>query len=309
MNSIAAPGTTARPAINPGYYAVLITILIWAGFFISLRAGAKSILSTADIALIRFGVPALFLAVMAWRRRSKILATRKRYLLGILCGAGVPFFFMNATGMHYAPVAHGSTLVPGTLPLFVTTIALLFYKETLSRHRAMGLVFIIIGILVLLGSAISDTATNQWQGHVMFLGSSLLWACFTISMRMSGLTALEGAAVFSIGSMVILAALGLGGLIESHMHEAPVEQLLLQFVLQGLLVGLVAGFCYGYAIAQLGAEKTAAIGAFTPVLASLIAIPVFNELVDFNSGLGMVLITIGTLFASHIFYRSSNSPT
>ncbi len=138
----AIPKSTASPSfggINPGYFAVFTTLLIWAGFFISLRAGAKSVLTSADLALIRFGVPALFLSGLAWRRRDKILATPKRYLLGILCGAGLPFFFISATAMQYAPVAHGSTLVPGTLPLFVTAIAILFYKESLSRHRAWGL--------------------------------------------------------------------------------------------------------------------------------------------------------------------------
>lgn len=292
------------PRINPGYYAVLITLLVWAGFFISLRAGAKSVLTTADLALIRFGVPALFLSGFAWRRRHKIMATQKRYLLGIVCGAGLPFFFLNATGMQYAPVAHGSTLVPGTLPLFVTAIALLFYRESLSRHRALGLALILSGVGVLIFTSLKDTSPDLWQGHLFLLAASLFWACFTVSMRMSGLTPLEGASVFSLGSLLMLVILAFTGHVDSRLSEASGEQLLFQLIVQGLMVGLVAGFCYGFAIARLGTEKTAAIGAFTPVLASLIAIPVFAEFVDINAGLGMLLITIGTLLASHIFYRA-----
>lgn len=292
---------------NLGYPAVLVTLLVWVGFFISLRASAQSVLTIADIAQIRFTLPAIFFSCIVFKQRKKIAQVPKRYLVGIICGSGLPFFYLGATGMQYAPVAHGSTLIPGTLPLFVTSIAVFVFKEPLSRSRKWGLSAICIGIAVLLSSAVISFDLLLLQGHLYFLSASFLWAIFTISMRMSGLNAFEGAGISALGSLLLLGPYLLLSGDQFHFHIAPVDELLFQFVVQGLCVGLIAGFSYGFAISRLGAEMTAAFGSFTPVLAGVIAIPVFNEWLDFSSILGMVFITLGTLLASEIFKKTDNN--
>ena len=293
--------------INLGYPAVFVTLLVWVGFFISLRAGAKSVLTIADIAQIRFTLPAIFFCYIVFKQRKKIIQVPKRYLIGIICGSGLPFFYLGATGMQYAPVAHGSTLIPGTLPLFVTGIAVLVFKEPLSRSRKLGLSAIGVGILILLSSALMSFDMQLFKGHLYFLFASLLWAIFTISMRMSGLNAFEGAGVSAFGSLLLLGPYLLLSGDQFHFHIAPANELLFQFIVQGVCVGLIAGFSYGFAISRLGAEMTAAFGSFTPVLAGLVAIPVFGEWLNLSSIFGMLFITLGTLLASEVFRKTDNN--
>ncbi len=169
-----------------GYAAILVTVLLWSGFFISLKGGAISALQPADIALVRFLVPSLILLPFVMKHKAALKAVPNKYLTGIVLGSGLPYLLVAGTAMHFAPVAHGSALIPGTLPLFVSAIAVLFYQQSLSHHRIIGLSTVLLGIFVFLLSNIGEEYNwSQLQGHAMFLVGSLMWAVFTISARVA----------------------------------------------------------------------------------------------------------------------------
>ena len=78
------------------------------------------------------------------------------------------------------------------------------------------------------------------------------------------------------------------------------NELAWQFFVQSMLVGLFTGFSYGYAINALGAERTAAMGALTPVLASLLAIPLLHESIGLAAIFGLCFVCVGVVFASGV---------
>ncbi|WP_038218672.1 MULTISPECIES: EamA family transporter, partial [Vibrio] len=114
-----------------GYLAIGTTLLLWSGFFLSLKAGASGLLTPADIALTRFLLPALLLSPLVWRTRHQLQNVPIRYLIGLFIGCGLPYLLMTSHAMHYVPVSDGSALVPGVLPLFVSGIAVLLFKQPL----------------------------------------------------------------------------------------------------------------------------------------------------------------------------------
>jgi drug/metabolite transporter (DMT)-like permease len=63
-------------------------------------------------------------------------------------------------------------------------------------------------------------------------------------------------------------------------------------------VGIFSGWFYAKAISNLGAEKTSAIGALTPIVASLIAFIFLQEALEFLPLLGLCFTSVGVLFAS-----------
>ena len=99
-----------------GWAAALATVLLWSGFFLSLRLGAEEKLPPQALALLRFGIPALLLLPYYWRHRTRLHSVPLRWQLAMLAGAGLPFFWLGATGMQLAPVAQGSALIPGKAP-------------------------------------------------------------------------------------------------------------------------------------------------------------------------------------------------
>ncbi|EGU42279.1 DMT family transporter [Vibrio splendidus] len=295
-----------------GYLSITVTLLIWASFFLSLKGGANSNLTPADIALTRFFIPTLLLLPLVWKARNIVTAVPARYLLGMFIGSGLPYLLVAGTAMQFVPVSHGSALVPGTLPLFVTGIAVLFFKQPLSRHRVAGLAMVLFGIVLFLGASLSSLNFEYTKGHLLFLCGSLMWAIFTISARVANLNALVSAGFISLCSTLLLVLLIVTGTLPSHLADTPIAQwpfteLAVHSAVQGVGAGLIAAFTYLYAVKTLGAERSAAFGSATPAIATLLAIPLFGEIPDTLTWLALGSICIGSLVASNIFMRNDQS--
>ncbi len=294
-----------EPVLNlQGALAMLATLLIWVGFLLSLRAEGQSPLTGTDLALMRFGLPALLFLPWLLRCRARLGAIRWRYGAMLMLG-GLPFFYLISLGSGYAPAAHAGALVPGTAPLFVTGLAVLVFKEPLPRKRLLGLAVILLGVLVLLGSALLDLQQGYWRGHLAFLGASLLWACYTLGLRVIGIGALEATALLCSGSLLGLGLLLAFGLVESNLNATPWAAIWPFLLAQGLGAGVIGGFTYGVAIRQLGAEKTAALGSFTPALAALAAIPLLGESLALSGMIAVLVIMLGVALASGLKWRRS----
>jgi drug/metabolite transporter (DMT)-like permease len=204
--------------------------------------------------------------------------------------------------MRFASVADGSTLVPGALPLFVSLLAFLLLGQKITSTRRNGLLLVLIGVLLMLVFSLNHAAAGLWQGYSLFLFGSLLWAAFTLALRRSGLEALEGAAVVTFGSIPLL---GLDLLLSSEplqLHHLPFNVLATQILLEGIGVGLVSTISYAYAVAKLGADRAAIAGALTPVVATLLAIPLLGEVPPASAVIGMALIIAGIVLANHRQY-------
>ncbi|MGF1696424.1 DMT family transporter [Vibrio lamellibrachiae] len=303
-----------------GYLAIITTILLWSGFFLSLRGGAISALTPADMALTRFLIPALVLLPITFYSRKLIFSVPKRYLVGMVVGGGLPYLLIAGLAMNYATVSDGSALVPGTLPLFVSAIAVSLFAQPLSQHRKIGLVMIVLGISLFLWSGISEAETTLVQGHVLFLFGSMMWAIFTICARIANLPALVCAGLISLVSFVLLLLLivtnsiesslfvfGSGQSWSSNIENWPYQELFGHLLLQGVGAGLIASFTYLHAISKLGAERTAAFGSLTPVIATLLAIVIFGEVPPVTTWVGLVCICTGSIVASNVFMREDAS--
>ena len=278
-----------------GLGALAITLLIWAAFFLSLRAGAKAHLAPEELALVRFGPAGLVFLPVLVARWQRIAAVPLPTLMSIFAGAGLPYFLIAGLGMRHAPVADGSTLIPGTLPLFISILGAVFYGQVVSRGRMLALALIMLGVAGLV--FLRPSEQHLGQGYVLFLLGSAMWSNFTLALRRSGLSAVEGAAVISTTSLIGLLAWML-----FHppvgLMQMPVSGLLFHGAVQGVGVGLASTLCYAYAISKLGPERAATAGALTPVLATLMAVPLFGEVPGIVSVAAMLLIVVGVVLAN-----------
>ena len=281
-----------------GVFSALLVVCIWSGWLISVRYSSDSLLQVFDLAMMRYGIPALILSPFVWKARKQIMLTPKGYLIGMTLGAGIPFFYLSATGLQYAPVVHAGLLIPGTFPVFVTLMAMLFYKEPVNPKRLIGLSMILVGVVVLLLPTLLNQELSVLKGDMMLLGASACWAIYTVSMRVAGLPPLAAAGILCLGSTILLLPLSFFGIVESGISQASSTEIAMQLVMQALGAGLLAGFFYGFAINRLGAENTSAIGSLTPVVAGLAAIPLLGEALSLPAMIGMICICFGVLKAS-----------
>ncbi|WP_136678914.1 DMT family transporter [Neptunomonas sp. XY-337] len=282
-----------------GIAAGMLTICIWASWLLSMRYGQQSSLSTYELAILRYGCAALVLWPVLIRHLPNYLCVKKRYLLGICCGAGLPFFFLSSQGMAYGLAADAGLLITGTFPIFVGIIAAVFYREPLNHSKVVGLAAIAAGVVVLVVRSLWAGHQESLIGYGFFLGASVCWALFTISLRVSGLSPWAGAALLCCVSTVVL--LMLFPFTDAVLFaSANFADLSHQMFVQFLCVGIVTGFSYAYAVRSLGAEATSAIGALTPVLVAIGGYWLLGESLTPTMLVGLVLISLGVFVASGV---------
>jgi drug/metabolite transporter (DMT)-like permease len=294
-----AAGSTAIPSVLWGTVAALFTVTIWGGWIVATRFGVTSNLAPLEIAILRIAPPGLILLPVFFRI--------PRYIAALIGGAGAPFLLVVSTGMQFAPTADIGALLPGTMPLFVALFAFMLLGERFDRWRMVGFVLIIAGGLAVGGVSLFAGDPGEWRGHILFLCGASMWAIYTIGLRQSGLDAWQAAAVVNTGSMLLLVPLAL--LFGDLQFDAPLRDIAIQIGAQGIMSGLLAMVAYGIAVRHLGASSAAAFSALTPVIATLIAVPVMAELPAPLTWLGVIAVCCGVALASGVLHRRAERPT
>src|SRR5690349_21742969 len=109
---------TEKSSSQSGFIAIVITMFIWVGFVLTIRAIGKSSLTTADVALLRFGIPTLLLLPFLPRRWAALTSVKPIHAVMILIGGGLPFFFAASIGGSATSAAYVGALIPGAAPIF-----------------------------------------------------------------------------------------------------------------------------------------------------------------------------------------------
>ncbi|MBX3600006.1 MAG: EamA family transporter [Rubrivivax sp.] len=262
---MAAGGEHAR---GQGLAMGLAAALIGGGWQVATRQATTGAFEPTDLALIRYGVPALvLLPVLA--RGGLLPPGVPRLLLALLVlGAGLPFGLLAMTGSRHAPAAHMGVLMAAGSPLIAAALAWALWRQRPSPQRLAGLALMALGVALLAGSSLAGWSPAHARGDLLFLLAALLWAGYTLGFRRSGLGAWQAAALVNAWSLLlVLPALAWQG--GSALARAPAADLGWQLLWQGLLAGLLGLWTYSRAIALLGAAQAAAFGALAPVVSAL----------------------------------------
>jgi drug/metabolite transporter (DMT)-like permease len=284
---------TNNSSYKSGFIAIFVTMFIWVGFVLSIRAIGKSPLTTADVALLRFGIPALLLLPFFRQRWARLSSVNPVHALMILVGSGLPFFFAASIGGSTTSAAHVGALIPGAAPIFVMVLAYIFYAQKISLWKLFCLLLIAIGVVALLWFDLHNLRNEALTGSIILLGASSLWAVYTLGLRKVGIDAISCTILLCIPSFLILAVLVLCGVLPSNIGKFSLNDAMPFILVQGLGVGVLASMTYSYAIQHIGADKSAVIGSMTPAIASLLAIPILGEIVELTTLVGVFVLTVG----------------
>lgn len=275
-----------------GVAAGLLSVVIGVGWQIATRAGVTSTLTPMDLAILRYGVPALILSPLWWRAGLIPKGVDKRVLAAMILGAGVCFGLLGMAGAQFAPAAHMGALLPASMPVFVGGMAFLVLGEPLPRRRLIGFALIIAGILAITLPSLMVSRDGAWRGHLLFLGASLVWSIYTVAFRKSGLSPWGSSAIIAAWSFPAAVAVWLV-LGRGHLLSAPIEDVLWQLFWQGLVAGVAGLGAFAIAVRNLGASSAAAFGALVPVAAALGGWIVLGEALEPSTMLGVILASLG----------------
>ena len=276
-----------------GLAAALAAALIGTGWQLASRHGVTTTLGPAELAVLRYCIPALLLAPLL-RGVGLLPRTMPRWtLLQLVVGGGLPFGLVVLAGARFAPAAHMGVVMSGMLPLFTALAAWLVTGDRLGPLRIAGLALIGAGVCTLGWSGL-DAAS--WRGDLLFLAAAALWAMHTLAFRRSGLGPWQGAALVNMWSALALLAL-LPWLGAPRLLTAPWHDIAFQALWQGVLAGVLGLVAYMAAVTRLGPPR----GTFSGIGAAddgggaavLLAEPLTTPTL-----LAVVLVAAGILLAA-----------
>jgi len=283
-----------QPSIRAGVFAWIATILIGASWQLATRFGVTTTLMPIDLALLRYVIPAVALLPVLFRMGFLPTGVPLWTLLLIVAGGGLPFGLLGMAGAQFAPASHMGALLPGSMPVFVALLSVLILGERFGKGRIIGLGVIVIGVVCVVGAALSGSegGPSVLFGDALFILAGVFWAVYAVAYRKSGFDPWHGAALICFWSAILIAPLW-AIMPNTTLLSVPLPDLALQVAAQGVLAGLLGLAAYGSAIRHLGASVAAVSGAVVPALTALGGLVLLGEPLSMLTGLGVALVAGG----------------
>lgn len=276
-----------------GIAAGLAVAVITATWSVATRSAVTTSLMPHDVTLIRFSVASLFLWPVFLVSLPRYRQLCSASLILMLAGAGIPFMWIASSGLTFAPVTHIATLMIVMMPIFVTLISWVVFRERLARSQVGGIATVIAGVLLIAGGALFlNRQAGEWIGDLMFLCSSCLFATFTVTQRRSGLTPWQATALVNVGSTIVFVPIHLA-LPISGIPDASLRELAIQVLAQGVGMALLGLYFYTVAVVRLGAQRAAIFLALVPPLSTLLGVGFLGEHPSGITIAGIALVMIG----------------
>ena len=310
-----------------GVIAALVTVVIWTSFIVIARASADpargGVLNPFDIVYARLWGAGLILLPWGWwltqrdrlRRAQGVpgaqeqasslwglspLPLGRTVQIGMF--GGLLYSMLAYSGFVYAPAAHASVLMPGSLPLWTTLLALFILKDRITPVRALGLALILVGDLLVGGSSLLHALDGSgiWRGDVLFIAASIVWSTYSVLVRRHALDAVRATIAITAFAFVtfvpVYTVLLLLQWVPGQVLRAPVSDVAFQMLFQGVGSVVVSGIAFTKMIQHFGPVRSTMMTAVVPGLSAVAAAIVLGEPLLWNVLLGLTLVTAGIVF-------------
>ena len=319
MHAFSRPSARGFSPRATGMGAAVVTVLIWTAFIIIARASADPArggsLTPFDIAFCRIVGASLVLLPWGWWlvQRDRARGTGQSSLFGLsplslrvtvtvgLFG-GLLYALLAYSGFVFAPAAHASVLMPGSLPLWTALLAVLVLHDRITPARALGLTLIVLGDLMVGGASLlrAFDGGEVWKGDLLFMSAALCWATYSVLARRHALDAVRATiavTAFAFVSYVpIYMVLLIGQASVVHLLTAPLTEVLFQMMFQGWGSVVISGITFTKMIQHFGPVRSTMITALVPGLSAFGAVLFLGEPLHWNLSAGLALVTVGILF-------------
>ncbi len=316
------PPVPTLPPKAVGVLAAVVTVLIWSSFIVISRAAADpargGVLTPFDIVYARICGASLVLLPwglwMTWRERLLASADKAPFFGHSLGGlsplslkhtlqtglaGGLVYPMLAYNGFSFAPAAHASVLMPGSLPLWTALLALLLLGERVTIARACGLALILAGDLLVGGANLLPitNGSNTWRGDVLFILASMTWAVYSVQARRFALPAVRATIAITALAFVLYVPLYtlllLLHWVPGNVLTAPWQDVATQMLFQGVGSVAISGITFTVMIAHFGPVRSTMMTALVPGLSALAATALLAEPLAWNLLGGLVLVTAG----------------
>lgn len=304
---------TSRPLALTGIITIVLTLLGWSSIPLFLKSFTHDIDGWTANGW-RYAFSALIWApVLIW------VHAKGRVPPGLWRAALVPSIFNTLGQMAFAIAPYH--IDPGLMTfalrvqiVFVTIGAAVLFASERRIVKTRGFV---LGLIMVFGGTMATIALNPGGlgkgttlGVSLSIGSGLLYACYSLSVRhfMHGVNPLVAFAAISqytaLGVLVPMLALGKNyGMVAWHLPPDRFGLLLLSS-----LIGIGLGHTFYYiSIARLGVAVSAGVIQLQPFIVSIASIFMFHERLTFGQWVGGCVAIGGSAVILAVQHRMNRS--
>lgn len=273
----------------------LLASMIWGSWPVISKLAQIHSLSPVEITLLRFFISGAVLLPVLWRYSVSLKDIGVKGL-ALAIGAGVPYVLFSTYGISYSSSAHFGIIAPSTMLVFSTIGSVYLLSEKLTKMRILGVLLILLGVVVVGGSSLTDINGQAVIGDLMFVGSGALWASYTLLCKYWRLNAWVATAMVSVVSGMICIPI-YASASDQFFQGVAWQTLLIHGLFQGVLVAILALYSYSKSVSLLGAAKGAVFAALVPPFAIILGMIILSEPITAIEIVGMTCVFLGMLLA------------
>ncbi|WP_027184934.1 DMT family transporter [Desulfovibrio inopinatus] len=287
--------------------SLLTAMTLWGSSFIAMKIAMQE-LGPLSVVFGRMALATVCFALIAPKLVKTIRYQSgdwKPLLFMAFCEPCLYFVF-ESHALKYTQASEAG-MVTALLPLMVTGVARVLFKENLSMTGFAGLLVSVLGVILMSAfSEVRENAPNPLLGNTLEFLAMICAAGYIISLKWLTsrysplfLTAVQSA----VGAVFFLPALLIEPLPESVSFSS-----MAAVVYLGLVVSIVAYGCNNYGVSQIPASQASIFINLIPVVTLIIAAVVLGESLGPLQMLGGGMVFAG-VFLSNIRRRARTPST
>ena len=280
------------------YLVLLLPPLFWAGNFIVGRAFSAE-LGAITMSFYRWLLALCLLAPFAYsrvRQELPIILNHLPILTALALLSVASFNVLLYLGLRDTE-ATNALLINSSIPVWIVLFGVLFYSDSLTLRRGLGILVSLLGVSFLIFSGQSQRLTVN-PGDLWVISSSIGWALYSLTLRkkpsgLSGLGFLAYIVLFGVCFNGLLLAI-------NPLDEAPLPMTLDTLYAVGyvaIFASLGAYVCWNYGVGQLGAQVAGQYIHLMPFYGVLLASLFLNESLSYHHWVAGGLIATGLILA------------
>ena len=280
--------------MKPKEWLLLVILsVLWGGSFFFIKIALVDLLPLT-IVLGRVSLAAIVLIAFVYLRGQNLPNSPRLWR---------SFFVMGAlnTLIPFSLIVWGETQISSSLasvlnattPVFTILLAhLLTREEPLTFNRTIGIIFSFCGVVVLVGSDVSQGTQLQGLGQLAVMGATFCYGCASIyGRRFREIPAAVTAAGTLCGATVMM--LPLTFVLEKPWTLNPSAATWGALFALGVFNTAIAYLIYFHLLAVAGATNTSLVTFLIPISALFLGVFILHEQLHWNTLVGTILIFIG----------------
>ena len=280
------------------YLALLVAMLFWGFSFIWTKM-VLAAYSPMAVIFLRLSISTAFLFAL-----GKLFGWIKPISRSVLKQIALLAFFepfLYFVGENFGLVYVSATLaavIVSTIPLFTPVAAYVFLKEKLSFTNIVGIVFSVVGVLLVV-------MKNDFSLHASLKGVLLMFFAVAAAVAYTTTVAKLGTAVDPItltsyqnllGALYFLPVL-LATDVKATIHAHPSMQAVTALFALAIFASSVAFVLFVFSLQRIGATRSNVFTNTIPVYTAVFSFFIFNEKLSLVNISGIVIVILGLMLS------------